>query len=71
MNHGPYMSVLDTPTSASIKLGIPKNTLVDLERRGVVGPFMRDAANRRLLTEDDLAAVRTYLERRAKQGGAA
>lgn len=52
----------ETTSSAARKLGIPTNTLIGLERRGVVGPFQRDAAGRRLLSEADISAVRKYLD---------
>lgn len=58
--------ILDTTTSASVKLNIPPGTLIGLERRGVVGPFQRDAAGRRLLNEEDLDQVRAYLVSRGR-----
>lgn len=59
------MLVPETTSSAARKLGIPQTTLLGLERRGVVGPFQRDAAGRRLISESDLNDVRAYLESRA------
>ena len=59
-----------TLTGAAQALSIPPATLRDLERRGVVGPFQRDSASRRLLTPADLDAVRHYLETRAARSAA-
>ena len=53
-----------TVTAAAQRLGIPPSTLKDLERRGLVGPFLRDSGGRRLLTSADVEAVRHYLEAR-------
>ena len=61
------MAILETTSSAAQKLGIPAPTLIGLERRGVVGPFQRDAAGRRLITEKDLKALRAYLDSRQKK----
>lgn len=61
------MSAPDTSSSAARKLGIPSATLLDLERRGIVGPFLRDAAGRRLIFERDLAKARKYLAQRGRQ----
>lgn len=58
------MPQFESTSSAARKLGIPSSTLLGLERRGVVGPFQRDAAGRRLISDEDLDAVRTYIEQR-------
>jgi DNA-binding transcriptional MerR regulator len=56
--------MLYTTSSASLTLLIPQNTLLSLEQRGVVGPWQRDSIGRRLLTDEDIAQVRRYLESR-------
>jgi DNA-binding transcriptional MerR regulator len=53
-----------TTSSAARELGIPSHTLLGWIRRGDVGPFERDAAGRRLLTEQDLEALRQYRDSR-------
>ena len=61
--------MLHTTSSASIELGIPVTTLLAWEARGAVGPWERDRAGRRVLTEEDLTQVRAYAqERRRAQG---
>lgn len=58
------MEKFETSSSAARKRGIANSTLLGLERRGVVGPFQRDASGRRLLSQADIDSVRVYLERR-------
>lgn len=53
-----------TVTAAAQQLGIPPSTLKDFERRGLVGPFLRDSGGRRLLTSADVDTVRHYLQTR-------
>jgi DNA-binding transcriptional MerR regulator len=60
------MAVLETTSTAARKLQIPQSTLIALERRGVVPRWQRDAAGRRLISSDDIAAVQAYLDRTRK-----
>jgi DNA-binding transcriptional MerR regulator len=63
-----------TPTyysssGAAQLLGIPKTSLVALESRGAIPRFERDSANRRLITLEQIEAIREYLQaRRAAYG---
>ena len=63
------LGMLHTTSSASIELGIPVSTLLSLEARGACGPWQRDTANRRLLSDDDIADVRRYLVARKRAQG--
>jgi DNA-binding transcriptional MerR regulator len=58
-----------TTSSASIALGIPVRTLLAWEAKGAIGPFERDANNKRTLSEDDLVQIRTYAEGRRREQG--
>jgi hypothetical protein len=60
-----YAVTFHTTSSAAQAVGMPTSTLIALERAGKVGPFRRDAAGRRLITEGDLEAIRNHLARRA------
>lgn len=57
---------LHTTSTAARAVPIAVGTLIGLEKRGVIGPFARDAAGRRLLTEADVAAIREYLRARGR-----
>jgi DNA-binding transcriptional MerR regulator len=58
-----------TTSSASIALGIPVRTLLAWEARGAIGPFERDANNKRTISEDELALIRAYAEGRRRAQG--
>lgn len=53
-------------STASIMVGIPTQSIRNLERRGVVGPFLRDSYDRRLLTDRDIDALKAYAANRNK-----
>lgn len=51
-------------TTATIRTGIPPQTIRNLEKRGVIGPLARDHYGRRVLTDADLDALRVYAAQR-------
>jgi DNA-binding transcriptional MerR regulator len=57
------MELTHTTSSAGRVLGIPAQTIIGLERRGVVGPFRRTVGGHRLLSKSDVAEIRAYLDR--------
>lgn len=60
-----------TTSTATRMTGVPPTTILGLEKRGVIGPFQRDSIGRRLLTDDDIEALKVYAaERLAKRDAA-
>lgn len=55
---------------ASFLTGIPTQSIRNLERRGVVGPFLRDSYDRRLLTDRDIDALKAYAATREERRAA-
>ena len=50
--------MLHTLTRAAQILDMPPSTLLSWEQRGLVGPFQRNSAGHRQLTDADIAEVR-------------
>jgi DNA-binding transcriptional MerR regulator len=60
-------ATLERTGSAARAVEIPVSTRIALERRGVVGPFQRDAAGRRLISEEDLKRCAQILKRATRR----
>jgi hypothetical protein len=57
--------VLRGVSDAARAVGCAEQTMRSLERRGVIRP-LRDSAGRRLFSESDVAAARSYIEKKRR-----
>jgi DNA-binding transcriptional MerR regulator len=62
-------ATLMTSSGLSIMTGVPRTSIIRWADRGILKP-VRDSANRRLFTLDDVTRVQEYLARKSQAAAA-